>query len=853
MKRIAFALLAATLICGLDMGAAQAAEATQDLDKAFDFLATYTFGGNRAPLEVISAAARAAQKDAAAAKALEARLLEVLASGTVDAKRFICRKLAVMGSAEAVPALVGFLQDAAMAESALHALEAIPDREAGKALREALDAAPAAVKPGIFRVLGARGELESVPVIVDHVFKLIEEGDAAGARDAAAALAGLGYAPCDAVFRKHQDGDTTARRALDDACLACAAAWEEAENADKALAIYEALFAPEQPGHVRGAALEGLVQMKPDEAVARIMQALRDGAPEVVQVAGGLVRTAPGEEATRAFAGLLGEADEGLKLLLISALADRGDVLAGPAVKEAAASEDKDVEIAAISALGRVGDASCAELLLQSAAEGAGERRRVARASLSTLPGPGVDEALLDFAQRGAVEVRVEALQALADRRAMEAKDPLLKLAREEKELEVGSAVLKALQVLTSEQDLPALTALLEGVEDAELRAEMEKTVVAVAQRIPEPARRTAVVLDKLAAADKQSLRISLLRILGDLPGEASLAALRSALGDPDERVRLAALDKLSAWPDAAPLDDLRAVAKAPKSAKERGAAFSGYVRLLRGAQGLSASAALQRYAEALEMSESADEKKAVLAGLAEVSSLEALALAEKLRQDAAVAAEANLAVLRIAQAICGAYPKEAVAAVEPFLAGSAEENQRAQAKAVQAAVAGFGDYVSAWEVSGPYTQEGKSGAMLFDVAFPPEDPKAVAPWRIMPMARNPERPWLIALDAALGGSECVAYLRTQVWSPQAQDALLELGSNDGVKAWLNGEVIHALNVGRGLQPGQDKVALKLDEGANTLLLAVYQQGGEWAACARLRTPDGKALEGLKCAVASEE
>jgi hypothetical protein len=101
-------------------------------------------------------------------------------------------------------------------------------------------------------------------------------------------------------------------------------------------------------------------------------------------------------------------------------------------------------------------------------------------------------------------------------------------------------------------------------------------------------------------------------------------------------------------------------------------------------------------------------------------------------------------------------------------------------------------------------------------------------------------------LDKALGGNNRAAYLRNKVWSDKSQKVRLELGSDDGIKVWLNGQLVHANNVTRPADPSQDKVEVTLKQGWNRLLLKVTQGGGEWAVCARLRRLDGSKLEGLK-------
>jgi hypothetical protein len=109
-------------------------------------------------------------------------------------------------------------------------------------------------------------------------------------------------------------------------------------------------------------------------------------------------------------------------------------------------------------------------------------------------------------------------------------------------------------------------------------------------------------------------------------------------------------------------------------------------------------------------------------------------------------------------------------------------------------------------------------------------------------------RPGLVEMDKLLGGNNRVCYLKTQIASAKDQDTLLEIGSDDGVKVWLNGRVVHANNAIRPCTPDQDKAKMRLKQGMNTLLLKITQGGGEWTVCCRLRSPDGKPLAGVTVA-----
>ena len=96
------------------------------------------------------------------------------------------------------------------------------------------------------------------------------------------------------------------------------------------------------------------------------------------------------------------------------------------------------------------------------------------------------------------------------------------------------------------------------------------------------------------------------------------------------------------------------------------------------------------------------------------------------------------------------------------------------------------------------------------------------------------------------GGEQRVAYARTWIYSPKAQPARFEFGSDDGLKVWLNGDLVHAKNIARGITPNEDKFNVSLREGWNAILIKVTQNNQGWGFCARLVSPDGAPLEGIR-------
>ncbi len=113
-------------------------------------------------------------------------------------------------------------------------------------------------------------------------------------------------------------------------------------------------------------------------------------------------------------------------------------------------------------------------------------------------------------------------------------------------------------------------------------------------------------------------------------------------------------------------------------------------------------------------------------------------------------------------------------------------------------------------------------------------------------MGENGFSQHLVQLDKLFSRQNCVAYLRTNIWSPEVRSGTLELGSDDGIKVWLNGELVHQNNVKRGLNPGEDIVKIQLKQGWNSCLMKITQITGGWGAVAVLLDSTGNTMKDVK-------
>jgi len=583
------------------------------------------------------------------------------------------------------------------------------------------------------------------------------------------------------------------------------------------------------------------------EIIDMVIDALKSDDAEMQTGAIAIVREIPGEEVTKALAQELPKLPATAQVQLLSALADREDPTALPAVVEAAKSPDESVRVAALKAVGQLGNASSVSLLAERAASTRGAEQKAARESLYRLRGEQVDKAIGQGIPAAEAGVKVELISAVGERNIPGAVEVLLTTAKDE-DRRVRVESLRVLKVVARPDDMPALVNLLLELPTEADRSEAEKTLAAVAHKIEDKNRQAAAVLAVLPNVKEAEKRASLLRVLGRIGDDSAMPTLRTALNSPEEAIKDAAIRALSDWPTAEPVMDLVKVAQTADNQKHKILALRGFVRLLGMESDLSAEQTVGLYQKAMELAPNALEKKRVLSGLAATKSLPSLNLAAEYLDDLALHLEAESAAVQIAQDIYGAHPQRTREVMQQVAQATKNDGIREQAQQVINRIERFDDYIVAWQVSGPYTKDNAGGAELFDVEFAPEKEGQDATWRIMPPGTSGERPWLIELDkqADMAGENRVAYLRTRVWSPKEQKAQLEIGSDDGVKVWLNGQIVHANNATRPASPGQDKAQVTLKEGWNALLVKLTQSGGEWALAARLRSPEGGKLEGLK-------
>lgn len=85
-------------------------------------------------------------------------------------------------------------------------------------------------------------------------------------------------------------------------------------------------------------------------------------------------------------------------------------------------------------------------------------------------------------------------------------------------------------------------------------------------------------------------------------------------------------------------------------------------------------------------------------------------------------------------------------------------------------------------------------------------------------------------------------YLYRTIDAPSARDMRVGLGSDDGLRVWVNGKLVHDNPAARGVVVDQDMVDLPLRAGRNEVLLKVVNYGGAFGFAFRRMTEDAGGL-----------
>lgn len=593
----------------------------------------------------------------------------------------------------------------------------------------------------------------------------------------------------------------------------------EKERKELSMTLCE-LLASDLPKWVKRFIIEQLQIVGGEEAVEALSKQLGD--EELSESARQALQANPSEAALRALRGWLPKATGNLRIGIINTLGERRDSKALELIMNEAKSNDADVRGAAYEALGKLGDTAALDALLNGLRDENVRARRCAFAGVLML-----GERLI----------------------AVGRKDEALKVYCETLKLVDGSQDRRTLLThIIPIANLNAIEAIATCLNDKS--AHVRALAFNCLNEIKGEA--ASKVLAKLIAKADERVRTLIVLVLGGREDAAAVAAINAAAKDKSDAVKVAALYALGKLEDEALEGTLLNAATSNIDEVHEIAlrAYLGFAnaKLNRGDVGYAA----KMFANALRLARTPELIRRALEGAVSAPSEDALKVVEELFGEPAVSVDAARSYAAIAGKLTEAGQRDRAEEMLLKLAAMSLPRDVANAVAAQlrklrpeidlAVARGF---ITSWWVIGPF-----SGTDI-DAALPPEkEINLDVPVKI----DGAELKWfkhqtgdidgIVDLGALLKpNTNVTAYMYAEIEVERECDALLKMGSDDSMKCWLNGKLVHRYQNPRSLTIDQDVVKVRLQTGVNKLLLKVINFGGGWCATLRITDVDERPLK----------
>ncbi len=159
--------------------------------------------------------------------------------------------------------------------------------------------------------------------------------------------------------------------------------------------------------------------------------------------------------------------------------------------------------------------------------------------------------------------------------------------------------------------------------------------------------------------------------------------------------------------------------------------------------------------------------------------------------------------------------------------------------------------FVTEWNLIGPFDAPDMNTLLT---PYPPEREAdlaktypgkggATAAWKTV---KTDESGFFRLAQSFQPAEQVVVYGLAYVQSPDDRRTHILLGSDDGVRLWINDELVHSNPAYRGAEPDQDRVYVHLKKGWNKVLIKILQGAGGWGFYFRAADPKNELRWALK-------
>lgn len=634
--------------------------------------------------------------------ALEETLIRVINSqSTPDARSRACKMLAVVGTDKSTPVLgnllrYGLKQNIHDVEIACFALAASKDPQSGEILRKVLaeslevKSQDPAARVQIINALGTLRDRASVPALAQ--LAILENSDPQTATAAILALGRISNiealnAVSEALARNVESPSLGVLNAGYEAIISQA----DLRRSDTLLfntTVYQRIRnSKAMPDYIRCSALLGELRADSEAAMQIILSVLRSDDALLKPTAIAAIENLPlkfdSQPFLELFTGNLLSVDD--KSLLIRSIAARPDTYAQRIVALGLASPEPLIRRAAIeSASQAVTSSAVLKGLVQALVESPDDQAAVAQTLLRLPKDDLVDMGLIQLLQeflgaeplRGngpeAQAAKVTLIDALGKRGNPLASAALLLQSSSTDPATLKSSYLALIRTATA-ADLPRLTTTLLAIGDDTLRRSCAVYLAQFIQRMEDQNSAVGVLSETLLKGNlTPAQKATLVTLLSACPTPESLDRIVGLQNESLPALKDAVVSALASWPDSTAWKPLLNVFEASDTPAHRSQALRALLEIQMEENPKATADLALRYAALLKAANSNEEKKMILAALAQTAHPDTLALALSQLDNPAIAADARGAAERIAASLKTTHPEEANKALEILKAPSA-------------------------------------------------------------------------------------------------------------------------------------------------------------------------------------
>ena len=514
-------------------------------------------------------------------------------------------------------------------------------------------------------------------------------------------------------------------------------------------------------------------------------------------------------------------------------------------VRKAVEDDNEVVRANALEALGVLGDISDLQTIIVESQNPKSELvRNTARRLMRHVNWPGVD-AFTAMAMKSYAEYKALCINVLKDRRCRSYNIQIFNEIGVERD-DVAKYAIEALKYLANDDDAGRMVGYLKkGDQYFGRMADAVKNAMLHSENPDKWSDELVKIVGDIPQQNLQTV-LSLIAELHTAKGFDAVAAIAKD-GSNEARQKIA-VETLNKWPGAEQTAAVLDYMKTVNNPFDRARLLEGTIKANGGDKKMTAVEKVDNLLKLLPVCERDVERGLILDQIAAINDIAAFHKLEELADDKTIGDMAASALAKNAKLY--GQPEFAIVtkSLAAFIAKTTGDAQKDLKEALSAVCAPYG-YITKWRYSNVYTAKDEKGADACPAAhktfFLPEKPDYnYSKWPKFVPAKDSKTPEVVTLHKCLGGVQRTAYIVAYVYADADKEAILEMGSDDMLKAWLNGEMIVDSPKYQALVRASYKIPVKLKKGKNTLLMKVSQGSHNWEACAALKNVDGGLLEG---------